>query len=66
MKELILIDNLLYFSDEELEELNAEIEYPYVIVEGNKYLIKSATADGINVVDVYNIDSKCGDRSANR
>jgi len=52
MKELILIDNLLYFSDEELEELNAEIEYPYVIVEGNKYLIKSATADGINVVDV--------------
>jgi len=42
MKELILIDNLLYFSDEELEELGYTQEGNTITIEGEKYTIKSA------------------------
>ena len=42
MKELISIDKLIYFSDEELEQLGYEQQGRMLTVAGEEYIIKRA------------------------
>jgi len=47
--------SIIYVSDAELEECIVEVKYPYITIDGDIYLIKAATPNGLKIIKLKEV-----------